>query len=455
MDHRQDPASETAEGRQPRLHSPPTPKPLIASDFPKQFHGFADTRYFSTEWNRSYEDIDHDNASSIAANDRVAYLMRDYTKRDLTGLELTVTFREDFEFWSVKSFNLISSPVSREFRDFLIERGVKIAVQRGLQIPIALIRAVEENSDIESRLNQMRFAAIEARYREQMERIRRSAAGSPRHTRQLSPVVALRPPSFPTFPIHTQQARPAPGTDLQPPLAHSHLRQLTPKVTESQIPSTYEKKSLHVLRVPPLRYCPVPTQPQPVPREKLLHPQLPHQTPMPTSRTEIQPTLLHQDPAGNLTAGSDYKLESAPVDKDVSSPVNSTFAEFRHSTPGDAVEEHPSVPLKSAAVQPLDEPAQHPDEALDKRAPTDEEETSRNEDSADAEESDGPNDDQMGKVKKTLRGEFAPATYMLSPDQGSFWSPPAPKLLTNTVILVNHLFTDFENYFRLVERLVP
>ncbi|KAG6059549.1 hypothetical protein E4U32_003951 [Claviceps aff. humidiphila group G2b] len=29
---------------------------------------------------------------------------------------------------------------------------------------------------------------------------------------------------------------------------------------------THEKKSLHVLRVPPLQYCPVPTQPQPVPR---------------------------------------------------------------------------------------------------------------------------------------------------------------------------------------------
>ncbi|KAG6133397.1 hypothetical protein E4U38_002839 [Claviceps purpurea] len=243
--------------------------------------------------------------------------MRDYTRRDLTGFdELTVTFRENFEFWSVKSFNLISNPVSREFRDFLIERGVKIAVQRGLQIPIALIRAVEENSDVESRLNQMRFAAIEARNREPLERIRRSAAGSPRHTQQLSPVVALRPPSFPTFPIHTQQARPAPGTDLQPPLAHRHLRQLSPKVTESQIPSTSEKKSLHVFRVPPLQYCPVPTQPQPVPREKLLPSQLPHQTPMPTSRTEIRPTLLHQDPAGNphvkLTAGS-HQLDRSSI----------------------------------------------------------------------------------------------------------------------------------------------
>ncbi|KAG6091744.1 hypothetical protein E4U14_001081, partial [Claviceps sp. LM454 group G7] len=126
----------------------------------------------------------------------------------------------------------------------------------------------------------------------------------------------------------------APGTDLQLPLAHGHPRQLPFKATESRIPSTYEKKSLHVLRVPPLQYCPVPTQPQPVPREKLLPPQLLHETPMPTPRTEIRPTLLHQDQAGSphvkITAGSDYKLESAPVDKDVSSPVNSTFAEFRH-----------------------------------------------------------------------------------------------------------------------------
>ncbi|KAG5985748.1 hypothetical protein E4U52_000998 [Claviceps spartinae] len=289
--------------------------------------------------------------------------------------------------------------------------------------------------------------------------LRRSEALSPRQTQRLSPVVAPRPPSFPRFSIHTQQARPAPGTDLLPPLAHRHLRQLPLKVAESQIPSTYEEKSLHVLRVPPLQYCPVPTQPQPVPREKLLPPQLLHETPMPTPRTEIRPTLLHQDQAGSphvkITAGYDYKLESASVDKNVSFPVNSTYAESRHSTPGDAVEEHPSVPLRSAAVQTLDEPAQHPDEALDKGAPTDEEETSRNEDSADAEESDGPSGDRMGRVKETLRGEFAPATYMLYPVQASFWSPAAPKLLTSTVTLVNHFVTDFENHFRLVERLVP
>ncbi|KAG6091072.1 hypothetical protein E4U14_001316 [Claviceps sp. LM454 group G7] len=205
MDHKHDPASAIAEGSQPRSHSPSPPKPRIAANFPKPFHGLADTRYFTARWKHCHDDIDHDKATAIEANNRVAYVMMDYITRDLYDLELTVTFREDFEFWSVKSFNLISNPVGRVFRDFLIERGVKIAVERGLQIPIALIRAVEEDTNVENRLNQMRFAAIEAQTREQLERIQRSAAGSPRQTQQLSPVVALRP-SFPRFLVHTQQA---------------------------------------------------------------------------------------------------------------------------------------------------------------------------------------------------------------------------------------------------------
>ncbi|KAG6197515.1 hypothetical protein E4U35_007439 [Claviceps purpurea] len=228
--------------------------------------------------------------------------------------------------------------------------------------------------------------------------------------------------------MHTQQARPAPGTDLQPPLAYRQLQQLPPKVMESQIPSTYEKKNM----------------------EAPAHS---------ASSWDAHADTPNRDSAGSphvkTTAGSDDKLESAPVAKAVSSPANSTLAEFRHGTPRDAVEEYPSTPLKSAAVRPFDEPEQRPDEALDKGAPTDEEETSRNEDSADAEESDGPSGDQMRRVKETLRGEFAPATYILSPVQGSAWSPLAPKLLRNTLTLVCHLFTDFESYFRLVERLVP
>ncbi|KAG6312217.1 hypothetical protein E4U22_001961, partial [Claviceps purpurea] len=146
--------------------------------------------------------------------------------------------------------------IRRVFREFLITRGVNIAVRRGLKIPVAFARAVEEDNGAEDRLAQRRSAEIEAVELMKMEEVkrailRRSEALSPRQTQQLSPVVAPRPPSFPRFLVHTQQARPAPGTDIQPPLAHRHLRQLPPKVTESQIPSTSEKKSLHVLRVPP------------------------------------------------------------------------------------------------------------------------------------------------------------------------------------------------------------
>ncbi|KAG5913378.1 hypothetical protein E4U61_007031, partial [Claviceps capensis] len=129
-----------------------------------------------------------------------------------------------------------------------------------------------------------------------------------------------------------------------------------------------------------------------------------------------------------------------------------TLTKPRHGTPG---EEHFSDPLKSAAVRPCDELEQGHDQALEKGAPADEEEPSHDEDPADVEESDDVIDDRKRKEKETLRGEFSPAIYVSSPDQGSSWTPPAPKLLTNTVTLVNHLLTDFENYFRLVERLVP
>ncbi|KAG6260198.1 hypothetical protein E4U47_000623 [Claviceps purpurea] len=356
--------------------------------------------------------------------------MRDSIDEGLTSLDMRIRFRDDFRSWGEKSFALLHPCVQGILLNFLRER--RALSDDGFRRKIApfLAEVVETETPMETELRQL----MAIRHEWQRQRSRRT----------------------PRFPMHTQQARPAPGTDLQPPPAHRHLRQLSPKVTESQIPSTSEKKSLHVLRVPPLQYCPVPTQPQPVPREKLLPPQLPHQTPMPTSRTEIRPTLLHQDPAGNphikITAGSHHKPESTPVDKAVTNPANEILTKPRHGTPG---EEHFSDPLKSAAVRPCDELEKGHDQALDKGAPADEEEPSHDEDSADVEESDDVIDDQMGRIKETLRGEFAPATYILSSVQGSFWSPPAPKLLTNTVTLVDHLFTDFENYFRLVERLVP
>ncbi|KAG6060027.1 hypothetical protein E4U32_003670 [Claviceps aff. humidiphila group G2b] len=111
------------------------------------------------------------------------------------------------------------------------------------------------------------------------------------------------------------------------------------------------------------------------------------------------------------------------------------YPKQNHGTPGDAEEKHfPdfSSSLKSAAVRPYDELEQGRDQALDKGAPADEEEPSHDEDPADVEESDDAIDDQMGRIKETVRGEYAPTTYMLYPVQGSFWSPPAPKLLTNS-----------------------
>ncbi|KAG6231644.1 hypothetical protein E4U25_006952 [Claviceps purpurea] len=250
----------------------------------------------------------------------------------------------------------------------------------------------------------------------------------------------------------------------------------------SLIPPTYEKKNLPVLHEPPLQDCPVPTQPQPVPQEKLLSPQLLHETPISTPRTEIRPTLLHQDTADSprvkTNAGS-HKLESAPVDKTVNDSVKNTLAEHRHGTSGDNEEEHSSDPSKSAAASPFDditptipaadprvEPEQCPDEPLDKGTPPDGQDfaTAHYEDPADVEDSDGPIDDRKRNEKEKLREEFSPAIYIFSPDKGSSWMPPALKLLMTppaskclmtTMTLANHFLAEFENYFRLVERLVP
>ncbi|KAG5967411.1 hypothetical protein E4U58_002166 [Claviceps cyperi] len=152
-----------------------------------------------------------------------------------------------------------------------------------------------------------------------------------------------------SFPIHSQQARHAPGVDL------------------SRLSLTVNFNSFF------------PREPLP---SKLLH-----ETPLPT-------LLLRQDLADLLhvktTAGTHLKPESAPVDKAVTDPVNEILTEPRHSTPGDAEEDRSSALLKSAAVCPCDESEQRPDEALGRGAPNDEGEPSHNSDYADFEESDGP-----------------------------------------------------------------
>ncbi|KAG6310539.1 hypothetical protein E4U22_003230 [Claviceps purpurea] len=199
MDQEPDLTSETDQEAQPITAL--TTEKLIKAELPTDLQEFSEDNYFTAEWKRKRRDIDHEKATTIDANNRVAYVMRDYTKRKMTGLELTVGFREDFEFWKVKSFNLISDEIRRVFREFLITRGVHIDVRRGLKIPVALVRAVEEDDGAEERLAQRRIAEIEAVELMEMEEVkqfqksatlRRSEALSPQLTRHLSPAVARR-----------------------------------------------------------------------------------------------------------------------------------------------------------------------------------------------------------------------------------------------------------------------
>ncbi|KAG6063561.1 hypothetical protein E4U32_001076, partial [Claviceps aff. humidiphila group G2b] len=250
---------------------------------------------------------------------------------------------------------------------------------------------------------------------------------------RLAPTASPAPagPHAPSAKIQNQQARSAPRLDSQ--ISHTHRQQqFLPTVIRSLIPPTYEK-NLPILREPSLQYCSVPTQSQLVPQEKLLLPQLLHETPMPTPRTDSRPTLLHQDSNGNphvkTTAGSHHKLKSAPVNKAVTESVNNTLAEPRHDTPGDNEEEHSSDPLKSAAARPFDdssliipavdprvEPEQRPDEPLDKGAPANEQEfvAAHYEDSADVDSSKSltaPLTTERGKKKRHREGNF-PLQYM-------------------------------------------
>ncbi|KAG6284248.1 hypothetical protein E4U45_001109, partial [Claviceps purpurea] len=113
MDQQPDLTSETDQEAQPITAL--TTEKLIKAELPTDLQDYSEDNYFTAEWKRQYEDIDHEKATTIDANNRVAFLMRDYTQRKMTGLELTVGFREDFEFWNEKSFNLISYAIIREF----------------------------------------------------------------------------------------------------------------------------------------------------------------------------------------------------------------------------------------------------------------------------------------------------------------------------------------------------
>ncbi|KAG6136787.1 hypothetical protein E4U38_001238 [Claviceps purpurea] len=90
MDHKHYPAIEIAEGNQPSSHSSPTPEPLISADIPKLSQGFADTR--------------------------------DSIDEGLTGMDLRIRLRDDFESWKKESFDLMSAPVQKELGQFLRDK---------------------------------------------------------------------------------------------------------------------------------------------------------------------------------------------------------------------------------------------------------------------------------------------------------------------------------------------
>ncbi|KAG6056642.1 hypothetical protein E4U32_005612, partial [Claviceps aff. humidiphila group G2b] len=136
--------------------------------------------------------------------------------------------------------------------------------------------------------------------------------------------------------------------------------------------------------------------PREAPARSPVPPQLYHEPPMPTLRTQTRP-----NPPSTRSA-----------------PRGAPNLVTTHDTPGGDEEEHPPDPPKSAAFRPCDEPEQCPNEALDKESPTDEElkknPPTGNKDSADVEESDGPIGDQRWRVKETFREEFATAAYQRS-----------------------------------------
>ncbi|KAG6088285.1 hypothetical protein E4U30_000320 [Claviceps sp. LM220 group G6] len=399
MDHRFDPTGETT--KETRPPTAPTQETLIEADIPERLRIHVKHGFFSAGWKRAYRDIDHSTASSIDANGRVAFFMRDSIDEGLTDMDLGLRFRDDFRSWGEKSFALLHPCVQDKLRNFLRGRNALSDYGHRRKISPFLAEVVQTESPEETEWR--RILAIH--HDRQRQRSRRTSS----------------------FAIQAQQARHAPGVDSQPSYTHRQQVQCTPS-------AKIRNQQAH-----------------PVPQEKFLPPQRRRDPPL--------PTLLQQDPVGipnvKITAGSHHKPESAPVDKAVTDSANELLAEPRHDTPGGDEEDKVSDPLKSAAVRSCDEPKQRPDEAPDMGAPADGEELAHDEDSADIEESDGTIDDQRRTVKETLRGGFAPATYMLSPVQGSSWTSSAPKLLRDTVPLVCQFFADFENYLRLVERLIP
>ncbi|KAG5965401.1 hypothetical protein E4U58_002855 [Claviceps cyperi] len=112
-------------------------------DLPEVFQKECFIKYFSNEWVDASDDIDHENATTIEANNRVAFKLQEYTEQGLTNIELRSAFREHFACWGDRSFKLLSTPVKTELREFLLKREVDIEKGLGIHIVNALLKVVK------------------------------------------------------------------------------------------------------------------------------------------------------------------------------------------------------------------------------------------------------------------------------------------------------------------------
>ncbi|KAG5930795.1 hypothetical protein E4U59_000837, partial [Claviceps monticola] len=145
MDQQHDSTNEKAQN----ARRVPDPTPIDIKTLPKPFQKKVFTDEFSADWEWNGEDINHDDATTLDAHNRVAYTVSEYVKEDLDGFYLLQRFKEDFEHWTEKSFELLSTPVRTELRNFLMKRNVNIEMGLGVRMTRALAKIVETQSEAE------------------------------------------------------------------------------------------------------------------------------------------------------------------------------------------------------------------------------------------------------------------------------------------------------------------
>ncbi|KAG6310426.1 hypothetical protein E4U22_003276 [Claviceps purpurea] len=177
---------------QKKVFSDPTPVDI--KDLPKPFQKKVFSDEFSAEWEWYGEDIDHGDATTLDAHNRVAYTVQQYVEEDLHDFYLLQRFKEDFEHWTEKSFKLLSTPVRTELRNFLMKRNVNIEMGLGVRMTRALAEIIETQSEeekawlevIAQRRKEEAFARIEK------DRTWRSQSPLQQESQRGSPVVATR-----------------------------------------------------------------------------------------------------------------------------------------------------------------------------------------------------------------------------------------------------------------------